>query len=182
MSRRRAILLFFPLCRTVKATEKIGQRHIAKSTAELYELLYEFLYFFRAKKFSSLLSPFTARNTNPLEIISSDLNSIGFYIPVYNRGLKFQNFSKLSKMTEKNHSLVISKKLSWIVFTPFQTFSWETCLFFNFQNKLLLLPLLFYTNVYSSTNIDSVLWIQEIKRDIIRNLFVSVSFYLIREM
>lgn len=109
MSRRRAILLFFPLCRTVKATEKIGQRHIAKSTAELYELLYEFLYFFRAKKFSSLLSPFTARNTNPLEIISSDLNSIGFYIPVYNRALKFQNFSKLSKMTEKNHSLVISK-------------------------------------------------------------------------
>lgn len=41
---------FFPLCRTVKASEKMGQRRVAKSPAVPYEPLCDFLCFYAPRK------------------------------------------------------------------------------------------------------------------------------------
>lgn len=65
MSRRRAILLFFPLCRTVKASEKMGQRRVAKSPAVPYEPLCDFLCFSPRKNSSPFRKRAKSRDLGP---------------------------------------------------------------------------------------------------------------------
>lgn len=146
MSRQRAILLFFPLCRTVKASEKMGQRRVAKSPAVPYEPLCDFLCFSPAKKFL----PFS-RESEITSEISSDVNG-AFYRGHYRKLDYFTSMELVRNCFDSVHNNICRKKLYFFSFRRCSNF---VNISYNYWNILLTLFLLIYFNTLDNVHLTN---------------------------